>query len=102
MDYLNCLATRYSDRAKIIDIGTSVEGRTLRVIKIGLPRQDGSSKPAVWIDGGIHAREWISPSSVEYVVNQLVEKFAASENKNLVEKFDIFVLPIMNPDGCVI
>ena len=73
MTYLTCLAKNYPDRAQTIDIGSSVEGRTLKVIKVGRPHQDGSAKPAIWIDGGIHAREWISPSSVEYVVYQLVE-----------------------------
>ena len=28
-------------------------------------------KPAVWFDGGIHAREWISPASVMYFTNQV-------------------------------
>ena len=102
MDYLNCLASRYSDRAQTIDIGNSVEGRTLKVIKIGLPRSNGSAKPAIWIDGGIHAREWISPSSVEYVIYQFVENFNAPENRILVENFDIYVLPILNPDGYVL
>ena len=66
MDFLSCLATRYTDRVKLLDIGSSVEGRALKVIKIGKPSSDGSAKPAIWIDGGIHAREWISPAAVEY------------------------------------
>ena len=75
MDYLNCLASRYSDRAQTIAIGNSVEGRTLKVLKIGRPGSNGNVKPAVWIDGGIHAREWIRPASVEYIIHELVEKF---------------------------
>ena len=100
MDYLNCLASRYSDRTQTIDIGNSVEGRAIKVIKIGRPRANGSVKPAIWIDGGIHAREWISPATVEYLVHQLVTNIHdAPENKNLVENFDIYVLPILNQDG---
>ena len=101
MDYLTCLATRYSDRAQVFDIGVSVEGRALKVIKIGKPSSNGSAKPAIWIDGGIHAREWISPSSVEYVIQQFVENYDASGNSNFVDNFDIYVLPILNPDGYV-
>ena len=101
MDYLECLADTYSDRCETIDIGSSVEGRALKVIKISQPSSDNIVKPAIWIDGGIHAREWISPSSVEYLVNQLVENFHAPENKKMVEDFDIYVLPILNPDGHV-
>ena len=97
-DFLSCLSTTYPDRAQIINIGSSIEGREIRVIKIGKPRADGIAKPAVWIDGGIHAREWISPAAVEYVVHQLVENVGI-ENNNLVDIFDIYVVPVLNPDG---
>ena len=102
MDYLQCLASRYSDNCETIDIGNSTEGRPIKVIKISSPSLDGSVKPAIWIDGGIHAREWISPSSVEYLVYQLVENFQLPQNKRMVDNFDIYVLPIMNPDGLVL
>ena len=32
--------------------------------------------PALWIDGGIHAREWISPASAMYLLMELVENDA--------------------------
>ena len=99
MDYLECLKQRYSDRCEIIDIGKSVEGRSIKVIKIHQPSSNGQVKPAIWIDGGIHAREWISHSSVEYFVYQLVEKLNLPQNKRMVNNFDIYVAPILNPDG---
>ena len=99
MNYLECLKQRYSDRCDIIDIGKSVEGRSIKVIKIRQPSSNGQVKPAIWIDGGIHAREWISHSSVEYFVYQLVEKLNLPQNKRIVDNFDIYVAPILNPDG---
>lgn len=30
---------------------------------------------AIWIDGGIHAREWISPAVTTYIINHLVENW---------------------------
>ena len=99
MDYLSCLANKYPDRAQVFDIGISVEGRALKVIKIGKPRSNGSAKPAIWIDGGIHAREWVSPATVLYFINQLVENPASAENRFVVDQFDIYVLPSANPDG---
>ena len=81
MNYLQCLKTKYSERCETFDIGNSVEGRSIKVIKIRQPSKNGNMKPAIWIDGGIHAREWISPSSVSYFIHQLVEKFDLPENK---------------------
>ena len=51
--WLECLAANFGDKAQVTDIGRSSEGRPLKVVRIG----DGDrSKPAVFIDGGIHAR----------------------------------------------
>ena len=32
---------------------------------------DGIEKPVIFIDGGIHAREWISPASIMYFIRQV-------------------------------
>ena len=101
MRYLACLSTRFPDQAQLISIGKSVEGRELRVIKIGKPQSYGIPKPAIWIDGGIHAREWISPAATAYVVTQLLGNYDSIEIKKIVDIFDIYVLPILNPDGYV-
>jgi len=36
-------------------------------VQIGQPSQ--TRKPAIWIDAGIHAREWIAPATAVYVIN---------------------------------
>lgn len=53
-----------------------------------------ANAPALWIDGGIHAREWISPAAVTYVINHLVE------NSEDLEA-DYYILPVANPDGYI-
>ena len=51
--WLDCLAINFGHIAKVTEIGKSFEGRPLKVVRIG----DGDrNKPAVFIDGGIHAR----------------------------------------------
>lgn len=52
---------------------------------------------AIWIDGGIHAREWISSASVTYIVNDLVEKWDSQPAH--IKKVNWYVLPLHNPDG---
>lgn len=47
---------------------------------------------------GIHAREWITPATTTYFINQLL----TSENpkiQNLRNNFDWHIFPSVNPDG---
>lgn len=49
-EYLNYLARTYPQFVQLQDIGFSVEGRPLRVIKIS----SGAPNPkSIWIDGGM-------------------------------------------------
>jgi len=41
-------------------------------------------------------REWASPASVSFILHKLVE---TSELDHLLNKYDIFILPLANPDG---
>jgi len=52
----------------------------------------------LWIDGGIHAREWISPATVTFMIHQLVEVQDPSD-ADLIENLDWYILPVVNPDG---
>lgn len=48
---------------------------------------------------GIHAREWISPAAVTYVMNELVTFY--NDNFKLADQVDWYILPVANPDGYV-
>jgi murein tripeptide amidase MpaA len=52
----------------------------------------------MWVDGGIHAREWITPAVVTFMIRQLVEA-RNPEESDLLEKLDWYFLPLVNPDG---
>ncbi|XP_069671105.1 carboxypeptidase B-like [Periplaneta americana] len=93
--YLQELASNYPNLVTLQSIGKSYEGRDMIVIKIS---SGGSgSRPAILIDGGIHAREWIAPAMALYIINQLVENNAA--NSDLTDAVDWYILPVLNPDG---
>ncbi|CAK9812749.1 Carboxypeptidase B [Anthophora plagiata] len=87
--YLDYLAETFPSVCSVVSIGNSVEGRALKVLRISNGKADA---PALWIDGGIHAREWISPAAVTWVINELVE------NSDSLEA-DYYILPVANPDG---
>lgn len=98
IDYLNQLNAAYPDRTEVTNIGVTHEGRPIKLIKIGKPRQ--FRKAGIWIDGGIHAREWVSPATVLYIIDQLVTKYDVNlQIRRLVDDMDWFIVPLLNPDG---
>lgn len=84
----------------LIDIGESHENRTLLVIKISGRRSVTGKKISMWIDAGIHAREWIAPATAMYIVHELVHGYESSPSiQKILDNMDFYILPVMNPDG---
>jgi len=92
--YLDYLETTF-DFVTTESIGKSYDGSDMRIAKVC--RGGCGNKPAMWFDGGIHAREWISPATVMYMLMELVEHDA--DHPDLTENLDWYVLPVVNPDG---
>ncbi|XP_031621116.1 carboxypeptidase B-like [Contarinia nasturtii] len=92
--FLDNLVEKYPNLCSLETIGYSHENRPLKVLKISNGK---SGNKAIWIDGGIHAREWISPASVTYIVNDLVENW--NNQPAYIQNVNWYVLPVHNPDG---
>lgn len=74
-DYMRELAAEYSNRVKILEIGKSYEGRNMSmwIITNNVKNRDAvDAKPIIWIDSGIHAREWISPATGLFIATQVL------------------------------
>jgi murein tripeptide amidase MpaA len=101
LTFLRDLQAGYTGNSEIITSGSSVQGRVLTGIHIWGSGGKGS-KPAVLIHGTVHAREWITTMTTEYMAWQLLTKYASDANiKAAVDKFDFYIMPIVNPDGFV-
>jgi murein tripeptide amidase MpaA len=99
IQFLRDLQGGFTTRSEIITAGSSSQGRALTGIHIWGSGGKGS-KPAVLFHGTVHAREWISTMTVEYMAWQLLTKYATDSTvKALVDKFDFYIMPIVNPDG---
>jgi len=92
--YLDYLEATY-DFVSTESVGKSYEGTEMRVVKVC--RGGCGDKPAAWIDGGIHAREWVSPATVTWMLMELVENDA--NHADLTQNLDWYILPSHNPDG---
>lgn len=82
------MATTYPSIASTFSIGKSHEGRDMRVIKVKIKQSKlrliqecpiriqigaaGTNKKGFWIDATIHAREWITSGTINYIINEVI------------------------------
>ncbi|XP_071446225.1 zinc carboxypeptidase-like [Hetaerina americana] len=94
-DWLDMLAAKYPDKITTVIGGQSYENRQIKGVKYST---GGSGKRIIFVDGGMHAREWISPAVNTYMLNQVVTSQDPTV-RELVDSFDWYFFPVINPDG---
>ncbi|XP_043569938.1 carboxypeptidase A1-like [Chiloscyllium plagiosum] len=95
--WMDSLANEYPGLVQKQQIGTSFEGRPLYVLKFST---GGTGRPAIWIDSGIHAREWVSPASAIWMAKKISSDYGQEPFiTSLLRKMDIFMEIVVNPDG---
>ena len=100
-EHVDYLVEEYPQILSKKQLATTYEGRKIEVVIV---REPGPvTKPVIWIDCGIHAREWVSPPTCMHAIEQLI--FAVNSvdpsEENLLALFDFYILPVANPDGYV-
>ncbi|XP_041977075.1 carboxypeptidase A1-like isoform X2 [Aricia agestis] len=114
--YLEYLQHSHTDLVELVPLGRSSEGLPLIAVKVSKgvneTRKNGTAnhkkkyklrsnmKPAVWIDGGTHACEWIAPAVATWILHHLVEGDKSTGNdQDILKLADFYILPVLNPDG---
>ncbi|OXA54798.1 Zinc carboxypeptidase A 1 [Folsomia candida] len=95
--YLTVQSVGHPDLVTLTTIGKSFEGRDLFLLKIN---NGSTTKPIIWIDSNIHAREWISSAVGLYLIDQLLNS-PDIEIQAYLDDFNFHILPMANPDGFV-
>lgn len=84
----------------IVNYGKTYEGRAISLLKIGL--NTGGKKKAIWMDCGIHAREWIAPAFCQYFVSQILQTYKKDpQMEKMMKDMDFYVTPVLNVDGYI-
>jgi hypothetical protein len=97
--YMREIERRFPDMAKVYTIGFTHEGRPIEMIKIGSPLTKRGKK-SIWIDAGIHAREWPSSTTAIYFMEQLVTQYGKDPLiTQYVQELNWYIVPLLNPDG---
>ncbi|MBL0926585.1 MAG: hypothetical protein IBJ11_02895 [Phycisphaerales bacterium] len=77
--------------------------QTIYGVRITGPTIPGAPpKPVFIIQGGQHAREWVSPASAMYAIDELVRDYSTDPAiRQVVDSVEFHIIPVVNPDGYV-
>nr|NP_609309.1 uncharacterized protein Dmel_CG4017 [Drosophila melanogaster]AAF52809.1 uncharacterized protein Dmel_CG4017 [Drosophila melanogaster]AAM48460.1 RH39904p [Drosophila melanogaster]AOQ10447.1 CG4017-RA [synthetic construct] len=97
--WMQNLVGKYPDVVSVFVAGQSYEGRELLGLRIN--HNDGrAEKQSIFLEAGMHAREWIGPATATYFANELLSS-QQQEIMNLARSYVWYILPHANPDGYV-
>ena len=98
--FLDKLVKLHPDTAETFSIGKSYEKRDLQAIRISNNLSSSGNKPLIWVDGGIHAREWVAPATILYMAAALLEHVDSGLGfQDILDNYQLVLLPNSNPDG---
>ncbi|KAM8934822.1 carboxypeptidase O [Pelodytes ibericus] len=80
-------------------LGITYESRPMYYLQIS--QMSDKPKKIVWMDCGIHAREWIAPAFCQWFVKEIVQKQNDPKVRKILQNIDLYVLPVLNIDGYV-
>ncbi|KAI8040929.1 hypothetical protein M5D96_006872 [Drosophila gunungcola] len=89
--WLDVIEARYPDIVTPFTIGNSYEGRPIRGVKIS--HKEGN--PAVFIESNIHAREWITSSTITYFIDELLVPRNPAV-RDIAQNVDWYIIPVLN------
>jgi hypothetical protein len=63
---------------------------------------NGKTKSKIWLQSLIHAREWLSGSTAQYIFNELLGNHDTNPIiKKVLDENEIIFIPVVNPDGYI-
>ncbi|XP_078275513.1 carboxypeptidase A1-like [Rhinoraja longicauda] len=95
--WMDTFVTSNSGLVSKIQIGTTFENRPIYVLKFST---GGIKRPAIWMNSGIHAREWITSATSLWFANKVASEYGSDATiTSLLNTMDLYLEIVTNPDG---
>ncbi len=99
---LTAISQTYPQYTELLNIGTSVQGRPLYFLRITSNIQSDPVKPEFHYISTIHGNEPVGTEMCMEFINYLLYNYGSDDFvTSLMDDLDIYVMPVMNPDGFV-
>ena len=98
---LKVYAKEYPNLIRLESIGKSYEGRDVWLITAtNFKSGSDAEKPALWVDGNLHASEVTGSTAALYLIHALVTRYEKDENvRRALDTRAFYIAPRVNPDG---
>ncbi|XP_045710706.1 carboxypeptidase O [Phyllostomus hastatus] len=98
--WMSQISEKYPDVVTQRFLGMTYETRPMYYLKISQPSDN--TKKIIWMDCGIHAREWIAPAFCQWFVKEILQNYRDNSRiRRLLTYLDFYVLPVLNIDGYI-
>ncbi|XP_024410884.1 carboxypeptidase A1 [Desmodus rotundus] len=95
--FMDMLVAEHPQLVSKLQIGSTYEGRPIYVLKFST---GGNNRPAIWIDTGIHSREWVTQASGVWFAKKITQDYGQDPAlTSILDSMDIFLEIVTNPDG---
>ncbi|KAF6085606.1 carboxypeptidase A1 [Phyllostomus discolor] len=95
--FMDLLVAEHPQLVSKLQIGNTYEGRPIYVLKFST---GGNNRPAIWIDTGIHSREWVTQASGVWFAKKITQDYGQDPAfTSILDNMDIFLEIVTNPDG---
>ncbi|CAK6434326.1 unnamed protein product [Pipistrellus nathusii] len=97
--FMDMLVAEHPGLVSKLKIGETYEGRPIYVLKFSTGE---NKRPAIWIDTGIHSREWVTQASGIWFAKKITQDYGTDPGLTaILDSMDIFLEIVTNPDGFV-
>ncbi|HTX87661.1 MAG TPA: M14 family zinc carboxypeptidase [Bacteroidales bacterium] len=100
VSYMDSFAILHPDICRLIDIGTTVQGRELLAVEISDSVNIKQGEPEVLLTSSMHGDETTGYILMMHLIDSLLSGYGTSPRiTNLVNNYEIYINPLANPDG---
>ncbi|KAM5228732.1 carboxypeptidase O [Ctenodactylus gundi] len=99
-EWMSQITEEYADVVTQHFLGMTYETRPMYYLKISRP--SNNPKKIIWMDCGIHAREWIAPAFCQWFVKETLQNYKDNSRiSRLLGRLEFYILPVLNIDGYI-